>query len=77
MDNVGDTIRVSGITSDTAKGYNTLYRITGLTTTSYKEFQVESASSISSPSTIGIGADTTVDSFFVNNGPTLSLSSGL
>ena len=77
MDNVGDTIRVSGITSDTAKGYNTLYRITGLTTTSFKEFQVESASSISSPSTIGIGADTTANSFFVNNGPTLSLSSGL
>jgi len=74
-DNVGDTISVSGITSLSANGYNTLYRITGLTTTSTKEFQVSSASTISNPSSLGLGANITSSAFFNNTGPIVSVSS--
>ena len=30
--NIGDTLRVSGVTSTSYEGYNGLYRITGITT---------------------------------------------
>jgi len=75
--NIGDTIRISGITSLSTKAYNDLYRITGVTTTSTKEFQVSSASTISNPNIAGvsIGADVTSDAYFTLTGPTLSVSS--
>ena len=39
--NIGDTLRVSGVTSTTYDGYNGLYRITGITTNN--AIEVESA----------------------------------
>ncbi len=44
---VGEVLKVSGISSDTLKDYNELYRITGITTGTTNEIQVASASTIS------------------------------
>ena len=49
-DHVGETLNVSGVTSDTYSGYNNLYKISGIST--YNEIDVESSRTI-----IGIGSD--------------------
>ena len=42
--NIGDTLRVSGVTSTSYDGYNGLYRITGIST---NNVEVESALNVS------------------------------
>ena len=46
-DNVGDVIRVIGVSSESYAGYNDLYRITGIGTGNDKKVIVSSASSTS------------------------------
>ena len=54
-DNVGDVVRVSGVSSESNLEYNDLYRITSVGLGSDKQFNVSSASTISSTSsTLGI-----------------------
>jgi len=71
--NVGETIEVAGVTSETAIGYNGFYRITGVST--HTQIEVASASAISAASTIGLGVTVTADSFAHVTGRTLSISS--
>tara|TARA_Y100000356_G_scaffold72567_1_gene59839 strand:+ start:327 stop:6194 length:5868 start_codon:yes stop_codon:yes gene_type:complete len=72
-DNTGDVIKISGVTSATATDYNQLYRITGISTA--KEIQVSSASTVSVPSTSGLGANLTSKSFGYLTGEALRVTS--
>jgi len=54
--NIGDTLKIVGVTPDSNDGYNTVYKIDAVGVGSNKEISVSSASTISSPSTTGIGA---------------------
>ena len=71
-DNIGDTVRVSGITSFSYKGYNQLYRVTGIGTV--KEIQVESLNPVNGASTSGIGATVSNISFVGLTGPSITVS---
>ena len=71
--NVGDTVRVSGISSFSYKGYNQLYRVTGIGTV--KEIQVESLNTVNGASTSGIGATVSNISFVGLTGPSITVSS--
>ena len=72
-DNVGETISVSGVSSDSYSSYNQLYRITGISTT--KQITVESRTPVSGFSTTGIGATVLSGAYATNNGPKLNISS--
>ena len=54
-DNVGDIVRVSGVTSDTYKPYNTLYRITEVVVGGAKSFTAISDPAITGITTAGVG----------------------
>ena len=71
--NVGETIEVAGVSSETALGYNQLYRITGVST--HNQIQVTSSSTINGSSTIGLGVTVTADAFAKVTGRTLSIKS--
>ena len=73
-DNVGETLKVAGITSETVQEYNQLYRVTGVST--HNQIQVASSSAVSGVSTIsGIGVTVTSDAFAHITGRTLSIKS--
>ena len=71
--NVGDTVRISGISSFSYKGYNQLYRVTGISTV--KEIQVESLNVVNGASTAGVGATVSNISFVGLTGPSITVSS--
>ena len=54
--NVGDTLRITGITPDANSDYNTVYKITSVGIGSDKEVNVSSAGTVSSSTITGIGA---------------------
>jgi hypothetical protein len=54
--NVGDVLRVSGVSSESLQGYNDLYRITNVLVGAAKSFTVTSSNSISGFSTVGVGS---------------------
>jgi len=69
-DHVGESIRVSGVTSEGYSGYNTLYKITGIST--YNQIDVQSSREV-----IGIGSDLSVQAAnaqAVLTGKTLGIS---
>ena len=73
-DNIGDTVELKGIVPDSSNSYNTLYRITGITTGSTKQVQVASASTIGVTNTTGLGVtDTSVATAYVT-GQALNVS---
>ena len=53
--NIGDTLSLAGVLPESNNEFNTLYRITGISTTSAKEIQVASSSAIGAATTLGIG----------------------
>jgi len=71
--NIGDTISISGVTSESYSSYNQLYRVTGISTT--REITVESRLPVTGFSTTGIGPTVLTESYFSNNGPRLNISS--
>jgi hypothetical protein len=71
--NIGDTIRISGISSISYEGYNQLYRITGITTAN--AIEVESVVPISGVSVTGVGITLTQNAFSHVTGQTLDVSS--
>ena len=73
--NVGDVYRVSGVSSDNYVSYNNLYRVTGVEVGSSNEVEVESASTISFPSTTGVGVTLTSGSFAYLTGRSLNVTS--
>ena len=72
-DNVGDTISVAGVTSESYSDYNQLYRITGISTA--EAIEVSSVSPVYTNSTTGVGADVTSNAYAQLTGPKLDISS--
>jgi len=73
-DNTGDTLYITDI-GDSYKQYNTLYRITGITTQSDKQIFVESVDTLSGINSIGVGATDLLKSKAYLLGPTIGISS--
>ena len=74
-DNVGDVVRINGISSESYIAYNDLYRITGITTGKEKEFNVSSASSITvTAGNEGIGESLTSDAVAYLTGSSLKVT---
>jgi hypothetical protein len=73
--NIGDTVRVTGISSDSNQKFNTIYRITDIPVGSTNEIQVSSASTIYEISGLGIGATLTSNAVVYGLGPSLNVSS--
>ena len=77
--NVGDSVRVVGVKSDSYSTYNQLYRITDVAVGSATTFTVSAASSISSsaiPSTtsIGVGATLTSGAYLYLTGESINVN---
>ena len=73
-DNVGDVIRVIGVSSESYSGYNDLYRITGIGDGNDKKVTVSSASSITSTSD-SVGSTLTANSHLYLTGQSIEVSS--
>ena len=73
--NVGDTIRISGVSSEGYSALNDLYRITNVPVGAGYRFAVSSASSISVGSTLGIGTQFTSNAFAQLTGEAIRISS--
>jgi hypothetical protein len=73
-DNVGDVIRVIGVSSESYAGYNDLYRITGISDGNDKKVTVSSASSITSTSD-SVGSTLTANSHLYLTGQSIKVSS--
>jgi len=71
--NIGDTIRIVGVTSAVNSEYNELYRITGVSTS--REVTVESRLKISGFTTEGLGPTVTASAYCQETGPRLNISS--
>jgi hypothetical protein len=61
-DNINDSIQLDGITPDSNNEYNTLYKITGISTGNTKQFEVESSVAINNPTQTGLGVTDTSSS---------------
>ena len=72
--NVGDVIRISGVSSESYSEYNDLYRITGINTGSDKQFNVSSASTITNISD-AVGSTLTSDAHLYLTGESIKVSS--
>ena len=73
-DNVGDTIRVIGVNSESLQTYNDLYRITGVSIGAATSVTVAAASTITGISTAGIGATNSTGAYFYLTGEALRIS---
>ena len=71
---MGDTIKVTGVSSKQYSGYNTLYRITGITTGDDKDISVVSTTSIDNFSVVGI-TDAVDESHAYLTGRTITVNS--
>jgi len=71
-DNVGDVLKITGVSSETYQGYNDLYRITGIGTTG-TSITVSSASTVTGFSTTGIGGTNTTGSYLYLTGASLGI----
>jgi len=73
INNIGDTLSVSGVTSTSYQAYNQLYRITGISSTF--NIQAESVAAVAQKSTIGTGVTVTARASARLTGPKLDISS--
>ena len=77
-DNVGDVIRVTGVSSNSYQAYNQLYRITDVGVGTATQITVSAASSISDSSLVdnitGIGATVCADAYAYLTGEALSVN---
>jgi len=71
-DNVGDVLKITGVSSETYKAYDDLYRITGIGTTG-TSITVSSASTIAGFSTTGVGGTNTTGSYLYLTGASLGI----
>ena len=55
--NVGDVVKISGVSSESYAGYNQLYRITGVDVGVARSVTVASASAVSGFATIGVSSE--------------------
>jgi hypothetical protein len=69
-----DAIRVSGVSSESYKDYNGVYKVSSVAVGSARSFSVGSANSVSNYSTSGIGSNVTVDSYFYRVGKSFPIN---
>ena len=72
--NVEDTLKIFGIPSTSNSEYNTIYRVSGISTGKTKEINVISSETISGFSTVGLGSTVTASSGYVFTGKTVGVS---
>jgi hypothetical protein len=72
--NVGDTLRVSGINSESLNGFNDLYRIDDVKVGAANSFTVSSVSPITQGQTTGIGYTSTLNSFAYLTGKEIKIN---
>ena len=72
--NVGDVIKISGVTSTSYQNYNNLYRITNVLVGSAKSFTAVSATPISSPA-VSVGSNFTLNAITYLTGEAIRISS--
>jgi hypothetical protein len=73
--NIGDTLKISGVSSTSNSQYNTLYRVSGISTGKSKEINVISAETFVGFSTLGLGVTVTSNAGYTPTGKVLSISS--
>ncbi len=73
-DNIGDSIRVIGVNSESLQTYNDLYRITDVAIGAATSVTVAAATTITGISTTGIGATNSTGSYFYLTGEALRIS---
>ena len=73
-DNIGDTLKISGVSSASYSGYNTIYRVSEINTGGTKQINVVSSETISNFSTVGLGSTVTSSSGYVFTGKTIGIS---
>ena len=75
-DNVGDVIRITGVSSESYSGFNNLYRITsvGIGTEYTSQVTVSSASTLTGFSTTGIGVTLTSSAYLYQTGEAVNIS---
>jgi len=73
--NIGDTVRVSGVSSETTQVYNTLYRITDVPVGLAKSFSAISDSAIGIATVSGITSSVLTGSFVYPTGESIAISS--
>jgi hypothetical protein len=74
-DNVGDTVRISGVSSETNATYNNVYRITDIQVGAAKSFSVTSTSAVGSGVVSGVGVTNTANAFVYLTGEAIRISS--
>ena len=72
-DNTADTLRVTGVTSDSYAEYNQVYRITGIST--HNKVEVASATAVNGRSLTGVGATVCTTASQYLTGKTLDVTS--
>lgn len=70
--NVGDSLSLSGVSSASYEGYNTLYRITGISTA--KQITVQSSEAIGGFNTTGLGVTVTANANVLLTGRSIGIS---
>jgi hypothetical protein len=73
-DNVGDTLKITGVGLTSNSGYNTLYRVSGITTGKSKEINVISADTIAITTSSGIGSTASSNAGYVPTGKVVGIS---
>jgi len=69
-----DAIRVSGVSSESYKDYNGVYKVSSVAVGAARSFSVGSANSVSNYSTSGIGSNVTADSYFYRVGKSFPIN---
>jgi hypothetical protein len=59
-DNLNDSIQLDGIIPAANNEYNTLYKVTGISTGNTKQFEVQSSVPINNPTQVGLGVTATI-----------------
>ena len=73
-DNIGDVVRIAGVTSDTYKQYNTVYRLSEVEVGAAKSFVALSDPALSGVNNTGIGSDPLVNALAYLTGESLRAS---
>ena len=73
-DNIGDTIRLAGVTSETYGQYNNLYRISDVHVGAARSFSVVGNSPVTGVTTAGIGSVVTSNAYVYSTGMPLGIS---
>ena len=73
-DNIGDTLKISGVSSTSNSAYNTLYRVSGISTGQSKEINVISAETFTGFSTTGLGVTITSNAGYLPTGKVVGIN---